>query len=318
MHLSITQPDTSEHALRLLKGASSGLASPAAERIVTDDHLTTSFERGQRRAEWVWTAQRSGRVVARVAGYGGPEHAQPWIIDLVDIGTEADRVEITSRLLRRAADDLHARGVDTVEQIVFAPSGWRDDPPPVLTELLKASEAAGFSVLVTRRRFVWTPSQRVPDPGTTLTFEPVSGADDPAVIDAYRRTFAGSLDAHTQHGLRTKEPDELAAAEVADMAEYAGPMQGWRLAYDSGGELVGLVTGNPGTAVVIGYVGVVPEQRGHGYARQLLAWMTRWQAEQGAEKVIGETDDQNVPMAVAFEAAGYLQESARIDLVHPG
>jgi RimJ/RimL family protein N-acetyltransferase len=57
-------------------------------------------------------------------------------------------------------------------------------------------------------------------------------------------------------------------------------------------------------------VGVAPEQRGHGYARELLAWMVRWQAEQGAEKVVGETDDANVPMAKAFEAVGFVLESA--------
>nr|WP_246400994.1 GNAT family N-acetyltransferase [Jiangella mangrovi] len=99
------------------------------------------------------------------------------------------------------------------------------------------------------------------------------------------------------------------------MVNYAGPVDGWRVAYDASGALVGLVTGNPGTKVFTGYVGVVPEQRGRGYARELLAWMTRWQADQGAEKVVGETDDENVPMRRAFEAAGFVEESARIDLV---
>jgi RimJ/RimL family protein N-acetyltransferase len=223
-------------------------------------------------------------------------------------------------LLRRAAADLHADGLEQVELNLFPPAGWRDDPPPALDDLLAAAKTAGFEILATRRRFRWTPAAGIPpvrtvDDGGSLRFEPVTGPDDPALADAYRRTFEGSLDAHTRRSLRTRDAAELAAEELADMVNYAGPIEGWRVAYDAAGALVGLVTGDPGAKVVTGYVGVVPEQRGRGYARELLAWMTRWQAGQGAEKVVGETDDENVPMAKAFEAVGFVQESARIDLV---
>ncbi|SEF12120.1 GNAT family N-acetyltransferase [Jiangella alba] len=315
MHLSITRPSTPDQALALLRGARSELGTYIADLVVTDDHLTTAFAARKRRPEWVWTAHRDGRTVGRVAAWGAPANDHPWIVDLFELGAEPDRVETMTELLRQAVADLRAGGLEQVELNLHPPAGWRDDPPPALTDLLAAAKAAGFEILVTRRRFRWTPDAGVPSAGDRLRFEPVSGPDDPALADAYRRTFEGSLDAHTQRSLRTRDAAELAAEELADMMHYAGPVDGWRVAYDADGALAGLVTGDPGTKVFTGYVGVVPEQRGHGYARELLAWMTRWQAEQGAQKVVGETDDANVPMANAFEAVGFVQESARIDLV---
>lgn len=318
MHLSITRPSTSDEALALLRGARSELGTYIADRVVTEAHLVTAFAARKRRPEWVWAAVRDDRVVGRAAGYGGADNEQPWIVDLFELGAEPDRVEIMTALLRRAADDLHAGGLEQVELNLHPPADWRENPPPALTGLMTAAEAAGFELLVTRRGFRWTPAAGVPavrDGRDGLRFEPVSGPGDPALADAYRRTFEGSLDAHTQRSLRTRDAAELAAEELADMVNYAGPSDGWRLAYDGDGALAGLVTGNSGARVVTGYVGVVPEQRGRGYARELLAWMTRWQAEHGADLVFGETDDANVPMGRAFEAVGFVQDSARIDLV---
>lgn len=318
MHVSITRPTTPEQALALLRGARSELGTPIADLVVTDAHLTKAFANRNRRPEWVWTASREGRTVGRVAGWGATANDHPWILDLFELGTEPDRVEILAALLRRAGTDLHAAGLEQVELNLFPPAGWRDDPPAALDDLLAAAKAAGYEVLVTRRRFRWTPAAGLPalsDDGASLRFAPVTGPDDPVLADVYRRTFEGSLDAHTRRSLLTRDAAELAAEELADMVNYAGPTDGWRVAYDGAGALVGLVTGNPGAKVFTGYVGVVPEQRGHGYARDLLAWMTRWQAEQGAEKVVGETDDENVPMRKAFEAAGFEEESARIDLI---
>ncbi|RIQ36707.1 GNAT family N-acetyltransferase [Jiangella rhizosphaerae] len=316
MHnVSITRPSTPEQALALLRGARSDLGTPISDLVVTDHHLTTAFANRNRRPEWVWTASREGRVAGRVAGWGAPANDQPWILDLFDLGDEPDRIDIMAALLQRAAADLRAGGLEQVELNLFPPAGWRDDPPAALPDLLAAAKAAGFEILVTRRRFRWTPAAGVPSVGDGLRFEPVAGPDDPVLADAYRRTFVGSLDAHTRRSLQTRDAAELAAEELADMVNYAGPVDGWRVAYDTGGALVGLVTGNPGAKVFTGYVGVVPEQRGHRYARELLAWMTRWQAEHGAEKVVGETDDENLPMRRAFEAVGFEEESARIDLV---
>jgi RimJ/RimL family protein N-acetyltransferase len=63
---------------------------------------------------------------------------------------------------------------------------------------------------------------------------------------------------------------------------------------------------------VIGYVGVVPEQRGHGYAGGLLAEGTSFLVGQGADRIVADTDTGNRPMAAAFGRAGYRVTARRI------
>lgn len=92
-----------------------------------------------------------------------------------------------------------------------------------------------------------------------------------------------------------------------------------RLAFDEAGDPVGLVSGllsRTGRGYVW-FVGVVADQRGKGYGRELLAWMTRELIAQKANTLIADTDNTNVPMAKAFSAVGWIQTETRIDLV-PG
>ena len=60
---------------------------------------------------------------------------------------------------------------------------------------------------------------------------------------------------------------------------------------------------------------MVPEQRGRGYAGELLAEATAFLAGQGAGRIRADTDVANAPMAAAFERAGFDQFAIRIDLV---
>ncbi|MEU3956651.1 GNAT family N-acetyltransferase, partial [Streptomyces achromogenes] len=55
----------------------------------------------------------------------------------------------------------------------------------------------------------------------------------------------------------------------------------------------------------VGFIGVVPEQRGHGYAYDLLADCTHFLAGQGARFIGAATDQGNLPMAAHFTKAGY-------------
>lgn len=65
----------------------------------------------------------------------------------------------------------------------------------------------------------------------------------------------------------------------------------------------------------VGFIGVVPEQRGHGYGYDLLVECTRFLAAEGAEFIAGATDRGNVPMAAAFAKAGHRISQERIHLV---
>src|ERR1700760_4771132 len=62
----------------------------------------------------------------------------------------------------------------------------------------------------------------------------------------------------------------------------------------------------------VGYLGVVPEQRGHGYVDDLLAEITRGHAADGADRIIATPDLANAPMAAAFDRAGYRVTETRL------
>lgn len=320
--LQVHQPTTSSTALGALTGLTSLIGSPTSERMLSDEHLADAFARGARRPEWVWLGERDGATVARVAAWGAPGADLPWIIDLVHAGGTAQPYAALAATLRRAVDDLRLAGAQTVELIIFVSPTWRTDESQVVSDLLAASSAAGFDLLVARLHFEWYTADHdgnVEPSRCGLRFESITGTDDPRLVEAYRRSLTGSLDAHTVRDLRTRDGAELAAAEVADMANYAAPVSAWRVAYNADDDLVGLVTtGWRARRGVIGYVGVVPEHRGRGHAAALLAEGTRIATQAGCELVVGETDEENLPMAQAFRTAGYRHTEGRIDLATRG
>jgi RimJ/RimL family protein N-acetyltransferase len=132
----------------------------------------------------------------------------------------------------------------------------------------------------------------------------------------FRRVNATSLDAHVR---RTIAEEGLAASARNDL-DYLrwmpSPREWWRLAYTPGGDLVGLAAPcYHHSSHVVGYIAVVPEQRGHGYALDLLAETTHMLAAEGAEKIVAGTDVANVPMAKAFARGNYPIAQHRIDLL---
>ena len=66
----------------------------------------------------------------------------------------------------------------------------------------------------------------------------------------------------------------------------------------------------------IGFVGVLPGQRGHGYGYELLAESTHLLADAGANRITATTDTTNTPMVAAFARAGYPITRHRILLTH--
>jgi len=92
----------------------------------------------------------------------------------------------------------------------------------------------------------------------------------------------------------------------------------WELAYAPDGALVGLVM--PALApsmATIGYVGVVPEQRGRGHVHALLARGSATLARIGRRPVRADTDTRNTPMADAFRRAGWREFAIRTEFERP-
>ncbi|GAA3308769.1 hypothetical protein GCM10020295_71660 [Streptomyces cinereospinus] len=136
-------------------------------------------------------------------------------------------------------------------------------------------------------------------------------------VALFRRVLDGTLDAASRAGAAALGAEAQARADVAFYRDsMPGERSWWRVAEDADGRTVGfaLPSRNTGSHVV-GYLGVLPERRGHGYVDDLLAEITRILAEEaGAEAVRADTDLTNRPMAAAFDRLGYRTFARRLVL----
>jgi RimJ/RimL family protein N-acetyltransferase len=141
--------------------------------------------------------------------------------------------------------------------------------------------------------------------------------DDEVFVDLFRRALTGTLDETSrkeaaQIGFEAQARDEVAFYRDTML----GKRSWWRIAQTPDGDVVGFGLPSRNHAFpVVGYLGVLPEHRGHGYGDEILAEITRvLVAEVDVERIRADTDLTNVPMAAAFERVGYRNFARRLVL----
>lgn len=260
---------------------------------------------GQYRPEWTWIALRDNQVVARAAWWAGPDDDKPIALDWLDFADES--ADAAVELLKAAAIDA--------EYCLLLPPHWRTEPAVRAAgeARIAVAERAGMRQFVERLRYEWTPANGLPERPGRLRFRPEP--DDTVMLTVLRQLVEGSLDAHMRRKTDSDGLDAAAADELEFLNWMPSPRAWWRLAYTVDGELVGLtVPGRNYANPVIGVVGVVPAQRGHGYAYDLLVEATHLLVEEGVDSIVAETDTTNTPMAATFARAGYPITQERVYL----
>jgi RimJ/RimL family protein N-acetyltransferase len=276
------------------------------------DFLATAAQ-NHYRPHWTWVAERDGRVVARAAWWGAPDDEHPIALDWFDLGGASDRVAVGAHLLQAAAERVRTEGGGFPEYHLFLPADWHDraDVRRAVDERTDAAGQAGLRPFVERLRVEWLAASGLPAEDDRLTFAPA--ADDGQLLDVLERVNVGTLDAYARRDIERHGPAGAARIQLDDMAWMPAPREWWRLASDADGALVGVVMPSRNyEAFVVGYIGVVPEQRGRGYVRGLLADATTFLAGAGAARIVADTDTGNGPMAAAFGRAGYRVTARRI------
>jgi ribosomal protein S18 acetylase RimI-like enzyme len=271
---------------------------------------------GYYRHTWTWVVEQDGRIIALAVWWGMPQFDHPFSIDGLYYAGDGDPVPVWAELIRHALDSIPAEA-EQPEYHIFVPNGWREKPEVVaaLEPRLAAAAQAGLSALTERLRYEWLPAYGLPVRSNRLRFEP---ADDEAFLQVFVRVIEGSLDAATARAVARGGAEASAKEDLDIYREMPGERDWWRLAYDEAGELVGFVVPSANNGgPVIGYVGVLPEHRGHGYADDLLAEGTHLLAETGAEQIRADTDLTNRPMAASFERLGYRNHSIRMVASRP-
>jgi len=262
---------------------------------------------GQYRPEHTWVALRDGVVVARACFWAGREDIHPMSLDWLEAEPGPQQVELSTALLRTAHQTMRNAEGKRPDYHLFMPPGWRDDPAlrAAGEARLKAAEAAGMAPFVERFTYRWSAERDgLPTRTTRLKFRP---ADDSEVLAILQQLLVGTLDAHDQRAVATLGIAQAAARQLEDLHWFPSPRDWWQLAYSRSGELVGLIVpARNYSQPTIGYIGVVPAQRGQGYVDDLLAEMTARLNELAPGEAVGaDTDFGNVPMARAFARAGF-------------
>jgi ribosomal protein S18 acetylase RimI-like enzyme len=307
-------PTTIAAARAFLLGATPPNRSFTQLQNFSEARIDRALRLGLRNPAWVWAAEdEQGERLGVVAGWGAEGRETPFVLDFLSL--PGDRPEVSRALLERAARDSQRPGELPLELIHFLPMDSATDDPDVAS-LIDLLERTGFRMLVRRHRYRMTVADaEVRIPPTELRFEQVADAEDPRLVQVFEQTLVGSLDAHDVANLQEADLHQVAVDTVVENLDI-DPIDSWFLAHDAAGDVVGLVIGGLRGGPDIGsasFIGVSNLHRGKGYAGQLLGWITARMIDAGAAVIIGETDDQNFPMAAAFTKIGYPHTESRID-----
>ncbi|WP_250035007.1 GNAT family N-acetyltransferase [Paractinoplanes maris] len=267
----------------------------------TPERFVAYLRDGGYRREWTWLAFDGDTPAGLAVWWGFPDGERPLALDcLWAAPAVTDPVPMWAALIRQVPPP--------VEYHLFTLPAHRDDPE--IAVRLAAAAEAGLTTVTERFRYEWTSARPRPRRSARLTFAPAS---DEAFVDAFEQISAGSLDVATRAGVARIGARAQAVEDVEDYKSMRGPRDWWRLAYDRAGALVGcaLPSANDGGPVV-GYVGVLPSHRGHGYADDLLAEITWILAVTGATTIRADTDSTNAPMVASFERLGYERFALRV------
>jgi RimJ/RimL family protein N-acetyltransferase len=287
------------------------LMAEKSVNTATPERFTELLANGHYKYAHTWVALDAGEVVGAAVWWSFPAGTAPMSLDGLYAAPSVTQPSPMWTELIRAARAV----APECDYHIFLPGGWRDDSP-VLSSLeprLAAARAAGLGTTLERLRFEWLSSMPVPARSSRLTFRPEP--DDEAFVNIFKRVAEGSLDYTTHQEIARDGLDAYARSDLELYQQMPGERTWWKFAYDAAGDLVGFAmpsrnNGGP----VVGFLGVVPEHRGHGYGEDLLAEITADLADLGAERITADTDLDNTPMAAAFRRLGYTNFAVRLVL----
>jgi RimJ/RimL family protein N-acetyltransferase len=305
------------------------LMVPDPASVLTPGTYRIRSRNREYRPAWTWLADEDTVAdprqppLAAAVWWGDPRESRPAALDGLWVrenagGHDHDQAGLAARLLDAAHDEYARDGAEEPPPFhIFLTGDWRDRPGAVaaLAWREEAARRAGLTTRLERLRYQWRGGGSVPFPKRRLRFRPEP--DDEVFADLFARVLAGTLDA-TSRNEAARIGRQVQARK--DVAFYRDQMHGerswWRVALTPDGEVAGFGVPSRNTEyAVVGYLGVLPEQRGRGYVDEILAEITGILTAEAAATVIhADTDLENRPMAAAFERAGYRNFGRRLVL----
>lgn len=287
-------------------------ADPAG--LVPPDRYRADLASRNYRAEWTWLAEQDDAIVARAVWWGPGSGRYPQVLDCLHVSDSVPHwADLAAALIRAGHQAFRRAGAPHPPRYELRlPNAWRASPDvsQAFRWRREAAARAGLAEELERIRFEWTPAAGLPRSTGRLVFRPEP--DDEAFVGVFRQVAVGSLDVITRRDVAAGGADRQARADFALYRDMPGDRGWWRLAYTADGQLAGMILPNRNPyGAVVGYLGVLPGMRGHGYIHDLLAETTRFHAARGEPRITATTDTTNRPMAAAFRRAGYQETGIR-------
>jgi ribosomal protein S18 acetylase RimI-like enzyme len=264
------------------------------------------------RLEWCLIALEAAKPIARAALWAPPGHEMPTDFVLIETDWSADDLGAAPALLAHLHERAAALGADALAHVV--------DSPPVAPQYqahedarIRLLEDAGYELLRDGLRWRRSPAEpEAAQEASPLTFRPLPDVGEAAFVEAIAATLVGTADSALLDDIRGQGESGAARQYYDDMQVLTYEPEWWELGFTADGALAGVtMAGRNPTSAVIAYIGVVPEQRGRGFAAQLVERGTMHLARSGADEIRGDCDRDNPAMVKAFERAGYEQFARR-------
>jgi RimJ/RimL family protein N-acetyltransferase len=270
--------------------------------------LAAWWRRGASGPHWCFVAEEEGRIVGRLVYWAQPPSQSPTDIVFLSLPWDGDYHGSGEALLRRTLALFQDDGLERIAYQIDIPSRLQPFPEKQGAVL----EQLGFSVLRDGDRWEWLAGAPPPIQSERLVFRTLSDVGEDVFVDAIARVSEGSLDGWIAHDRARLGPERAAREYFSESQKLTYRPAWWQLAYTGAGALAGLVMMAHNSRVpVVDYIGVVPEQRGHGFAADLLAHGTSLLAAEGVDRIEADTDKNNLPMARTFERLGYRRFCSR-------
>jgi RimJ/RimL family protein N-acetyltransferase len=269
----------------------------------------------------MWIALDGDRVLARVAWWGQADGTIPSVLDVLDVEeqdreVDFDRVAVMTSLLRAATPVVLPAGGDQPDYSRFVRADWRQHEATAqgVADRMAALELTGARLLVERLRFVWHPGVPIGPPSDRLAFRSPRDAEE--LLTLMTLALDGTLDMHSRQDLTQMSARDSAVRHYeGELMQYKSPREWWRIATLADGEAVGFVTpARNDYNAIMAYLAVLPGHRGNGYVDEILAEGTRVLAAHDVPRIRASTDLDNVPMAAAFERAGWVNFERTINM----
>lgn len=260
--------------------------------------------------DWLFILEESHQMIGTIAYWTLPSLGTPTDFILLELPWEReDALTLGAPFVQHAVRHMQVLGArPKISHVIDLPPGrpqWQFFPEQRAALL----HQLGFVLQRETLRWECQVGESARTASTRLTFRPLEEVGEAAFREAIERGSAGTLDRFVRQEREQAGPAQHAQELFEDIQRLGYASGWWQLAYNQLGELIGFVM--PSANNTVGYIGVLPGHRGHGYSGDLLARLTATFAGAGVSTILADTDVFNDPMACAFRRAGWSQFGRR-------